>query len=210
MLMAGYKPDHLCFLYAVEMWDCQMLRLLLSFENCHYANFNPYFPTPLQRAVSDVDIDDANGAEIVQMLLKAGENVNAPATYRGTRTALQHAVENGNLEVINLLLASGAEVNGPPARYYGATALQLAAIKGQLGVAKLLLEHGADVNAPGAPVGGRTALEGAAEYGRIDMISFLLTNGVKTDEAFSSQYLSAIELATNGGHMTAVELLKAH
>ncbi|GLB10945.1 hypothetical protein AtubIFM57258_007357 [Aspergillus tubingensis] len=46
----------------------------------------------------------------------------------GQRTALQHAVNNGNMDLINLLLDHGANVNSAPSEDGGATALQIAAI----------------------------------------------------------------------------------
>ncbi|KAK6193768.1 hypothetical protein LQW54_012123 [Pestalotiopsis sp. IQ-011] len=49
-------------------------------------------------------------------------------TYR--RTALQLAVEKGDLSITKLLLDHGADVNGPAARVRRATALQLACIEG--------------------------------------------------------------------------------
>jgi ankyrin repeat protein len=87
------------------------------------------------------------------------------------RTALQHAVENGNMELVNLLISEhGARIDSPPATDGGATALQIASLKGYIGIARRLLDLGADVNEDPAEYNERTALQGAAEHGRIDML----------------------------------------
>jgi ankyrin repeat protein len=126
------------------------------------------------------------------------------------RTALQYAVDSGNMDLVNLLISHGADINAPPAPKGGATALQIAAICGYLGIARRLIDLRADVNAPGAVEDGRTALEGAAEYGRIDMLHMLLDDGASvTGEFGGRQYRRAIEFAERRGHQAAARLLMA-
>lgn len=48
---------------------------------------------------------------MVNRLLTSGADVNAKATSGFGRTALQEAVEQGNLEIFNRLSKSGANVN---------------------------------------------------------------------------------------------------
>ncbi|GFN17604.1 hypothetical protein AtubIFM55763_002418 [Aspergillus tubingensis] len=128
----------------------------------------------------------------------------------GRRTALQHAVNNGNMDLINFLLDHGANVNSAPSENGGATALQIAAIQGYLGIARKLIDLDADVNAAPAQSNGRTALEGAAEHGRIDMLRLLLDEGASlVGNDGERQYRRAVELAEKNGHMAAAKLLKS-
>jgi ankyrin repeat protein len=78
---------------------------------------------------------------IVQILLDAGINVNAPASKEQT-SALQAAIGNYHLEIVDRLLDAGAEVNAHDARF--GTALSTASRWGRLDVMKNLVERGAD------------------------------------------------------------------
>ncbi|ETS77149.1 hypothetical protein PFICI_11023 [Pestalotiopsis fici W106-1] len=124
------------------------------------------------------------------------------------RSALQLAVEQGDLPIIRLLLDFGADVNGPPARIRGATALQIACIKGYIDVARLLISKGADINAAGAECCGRTALEGAAEHGRLDVVCLLLERGCLVHDSFRTQYIRAVRLAQVQAHHTVAMKLQ--
>lgn len=162
--------------------------------------------TPLQIAAKDQHI------QVVEQML--GTHPDIDINYLGAganrRSALQHAVENGNMDLVNLLLRHGANINSNPASDGGATALQIASIRGYLGIARRLIELGAEINAAPARVNGRTALEGAAEHGRIDMIQMLLLGGasVAGDDG-QRQYRRAIEFAERNGHNAAARLLIA-
>ncbi|KAL3442062.1 ankyrin repeat-containing domain protein [Aspergillus insuetus] len=159
--------------------------------------------TPLQLAAKIQDLS------IVKRLVEHHSiDINYVGQGEYNRTALQHAVEDGNMELVNLLISHGANINAPPAPRGGATALQLAAIRGYLGIARRLIDLGAKVNAPGAKIDGRTALEGAAEHGRIDMLQMLLDEGASVTGGFGEgQYRRAIELAERQGHQAAARLL---
>ncbi|KAI0174142.1 hypothetical protein BJ166DRAFT_138281 [Pestalotiopsis sp. NC0098] len=168
-------------------------------------------------------------------LIEAGGDVNArppwkdlpwkihhsiPAEIRDTitshpgqthrRTALQLAVEKGDISITKLLLDHGADVNGPAARVRGATALQLACIKGNIDIVRLLISEGADVNAPGAEYFGRTALEGAAEHGRLDTACFLLARDCEVAGVFRRQYIRAVGFSRAQGHHVLSKLLQKH
>ncbi|KAB8237280.1 uncharacterized protein BDW43DRAFT_203558 [Aspergillus alliaceus] len=80
--------------------------------------------------------------EVVEMLLAAKADVNAPAT-NGRQTALQAAAEGGYVEVVERLLAAKADVNAPGTSYGGRTALQAAVEGGHVGVAERLRHAGA-------------------------------------------------------------------
>ncbi|RDH39067.1 hypothetical protein BDQ94DRAFT_164852 [Aspergillus welwitschiae] len=76
----------------------------------------------------------------VQWLVKSQQtNIDYLGEGAGRRTALQHAVNNGNMDLINFLLDHGADVNSAPSEDGGATALRIAAIQGYLGIACKLL-----------------------------------------------------------------------
>ncbi|KAJ5963728.1 uncharacterized protein N7479_003604 [Penicillium vulpinum] len=126
------------------------------------------------------------------------------------RTALQYAVERGNMELVNLLiLEHGARIDSPPATDGGATALQIACLKGYIGITKRLLDLGADVNEAPAKYNGRTSLQGAAEHGRIDMLQILLDEGALIVGEGEPQYHKAVELAERNGHYAAARLLRS-
>ncbi|KAJ0164295.1 Ankyrin-2 [Colletotrichum tanaceti] len=188
---------------AAEKGKLSMAAVLLNAgEDVNETSHGYFSCSPLQAAVERGNLD------MISLFLKKGADVNkAPCAYF-SRSPLQAAVERGNLYMINLILEARADVNGPAFHVGGATALQLAAIKGLLGIAKILVDRGADVNESRAIIGGRTALEGAAEHGRIDMIHFLLDQGAQTNGNGQVQYLRAIKLAEEEGHMVAAKMLR--
>lgn len=142
-----------------------------------------------------------------KLMTKADVNYIGHGARR--RTALQHAVEKGNMELINLLISEhGARIDSPAAMDGGATALQIACLKGYIGIARKLLDIGADVNEAPAKYNGRTALEGAAEHGRIDMLQMLLDEGALIVGEGETQYRRAIELAERNGYQSAARLLR--
>src|SRR5580698_7520533 len=79
-----------------------------------------------------------NDVQMVEMLLKAGANINA-TTRLAALTPLFVAAREGHAAVIDLLLKAGADANSTNST--GATPLMLAS--GDLASAKLLLDHGA-------------------------------------------------------------------
>ncbi|KAJ6179493.1 hypothetical protein N7519_009954 [Penicillium mononematosum] len=159
--------------------------------------------TPLQAAVNRQRIPIARA-----LMEKVDVNYLGPGARR--RTALQHAVENGNMELVNLLISEhGARIDSPPATDGGATELQIASLKGYIGIARRLLDLGADVNEDPAEYNGRTALQGAAERGRIDMLHILLDEGALIVGEGEPQYHKAVELAELNGHYAAARMLRS-
>ncbi|KAF7168662.1 hypothetical protein CNMCM5623_001602 [Aspergillus felis] len=156
--------------------------------------------TPLQTAVKNQEV-------AVARKLAEHADINYLGEEARRRTALQHAVDNGNMELVNMLLTHGADINGAPATIGGATALQIAAIRGYLGIARRLIDSGADANAAPAKFTGLTALEAAAEHGRIDMLQILLNGGASITGEGNRQYRSALDLAERNGHNAAAKLL---
>ena len=92
---------------------------------------------PIHRAA------DNGRLEVVQLLLKAGADVNTPhATVQAT--PLQYAASGGHVEVVRTLLDAKANVNATDST--GRTPLMWAATNGQAAVVELLLARGADAN----------------------------------------------------------------
>ncbi|KAK9793071.1 putative Clr5 domain-containing protein [Seiridium cardinale] len=210
LFTAGCRPNTTVGLLAICAAPMEQVKQLMEY------GFDPrqrysWSSTSLQHAAV------LGRSDMVRMLLKYGVNVNARPAWKflrfyplqrcarrlwgdPTRTALQAAVEKGNLEIMNMLLDAGADINASPGPFRGATTLQLAAIKGYIGIAKSLISMGANINADGAKCFGRTALEGAAEAGRLDMVHFLLEEGCIIDNHRRRQYIRAIFLARSRGH----------
>lgn len=105
-----------------------------------------------QLAIScDVLIEAAARAwtKIVQLLLDNKVNVNSLSS--DGRTALQAALEGGNIVVVKLLLDNGADVH---ARLSNGRTPWIAAVEGgSIGIVKLLLDSGADGHSRHSVVG---------------------------------------------------------
>jgi ankyrin repeat protein len=80
----------------------------------------------LQAAVENGNI------QLVEILLNAGGEVNAPPSQKYGITAIQAAVIRGHIRVAQLLLNAGADVNAAPAIWEGRTALEGAAEHGRI------------------------------------------------------------------------------
>ena len=80
---------------------------------------------------------------MIQILLDAGANINAPASQIYT-SVLQAAAKESNLEVAKLLLARGADINARDPRF--GTALSTAARRGMVDLMKELVRSGADID----------------------------------------------------------------
>ncbi|KAI0188926.1 ankyrin repeat-containing domain protein [Xylaria flabelliformis] len=145
-------------------------------------------------------------AEIIELLIKRGAEVNKQARFGIMHTPLQKAAELNNMKIVGLLLKYGAEVNASPATFGGATALQFAAIHGNCDLAMTLVEHGARLDVPPSKGShGRWPLEGAAENGRLDMIQLLWdTNNGPFDD---KQCQKAMRLAEYYGHFGCKDLI---
>ncbi|KAK5628354.1 hypothetical protein RRF57_004069 [Xylaria bambusicola] len=208
LLKAGFQPDRLTWVVASSSNNAPFIQFLLD----HGQRYNEIgdddsidyrLESPLSYAVEN------HNKNLVEMLLRAGADVNEHIMEPCSRSPLQRAVELGDLDLVRYLTEAGANINSPSAYQFGATALQFAAIKGHIVIAKYLLDHGAEVNASPAEKGGRTALEGAAEMGRLDMLGLLLAKGAKkTGDDCHRHFIRAVKRAMKEGHYIAANLLK--
>jgi ankyrin repeat protein len=107
--------------------------------------------------------------ELVQLLLKAGADVNAANSFG--ITPLLQAARYGDAATMTVLLKAGADIK--KAEREGETPLMAAARAGGVAAVKLLVEHGADVNARES-LQDETALMWATSEGHLDVVDALL------------------------------------
>ncbi|KAF0325213.1 hypothetical protein GQ607_007540 [Colletotrichum asianum] len=98
---------------------------------------------PLQTAVESGHLD------LIELLLGAGADVNAPAARALGATALQLAAIKGYTGVAKMLVDLGADVNTPGSRYHGRTALEGAAEHGRIDTIQYILSQGVKTNGEG-------------------------------------------------------------
>lgn len=199
-LDAGYSPDSI--VKSEDKYDESFPDELCDGSSNTSSSYHFYLSntTALLLAI------EWSNANLINLLLDHGANVNLPATCRILRTPLQKACEVGSLEIVKLLLDRGAYPNSKPARCQGATALQLAALSGNCNIAAELLDRGADLHQPPLKAGGRWPLEGAAEYGRLEMIEFLWRASIKGFEDRICKF--AIKVAERRGHLACRDFIK--
>ncbi|KAK5664122.1 hypothetical protein OQA88_337 [Cercophora sp. LCS_1] len=178
LLDHGFRPDWNTFYVLAETGNTELARLLtnyalLSSETVRRVGNWGY--CPLSAAVSHGDVEflrllmtvglkiDDNASrrtafqnavecaklDMMQILLEAGANINAPAYRSLGATALQIAATKGHLGIAKQLLDLGADPNARRASYYGRTALEGAAEHGRIDMIELLLQHGAKTTGNG-------------------------------------------------------------
>jgi ankyrin repeat protein len=112
---------------------------------------------------------------MVQRLLRLGADANAPANGTQSKTALQWAVENGNIKLCQVLLGAGAELNATPTSdsypRMKTTTLAAAVSSQNHQLVELFLKYGADVN---DERGTETTLETAVMFNDEAMTKLLL------------------------------------
>lgn len=180
LLQHGHKPDKLTVSVAIKMGDLELLQNLLRNNRLAKDCFDDkseglmltavssksveavqillnaggdvnenndvmwFGRTPLQRAVEDGNL------AMMDLLLKLGANVDAPAARTGGATALQIAAISGKLGLAKKLIDLGASVNAPGACYEGGrTALEGAAENGRIDMLQFLLLEGTDTTGKG-------------------------------------------------------------
>ncbi len=113
--------------------------------------------------------------ETVDVLIKAGADVNATTREKMGVTPLASAAAAKQLGIAKVLIAAGAKVNVKAENDF--TPLHETAASGNLEFTKLLLDHGADINARSQD--GKTPLSLAIERNQTEMVNFLKERGAK-------------------------------
>ncbi|MGD2135979.1 MAG: ankyrin repeat domain-containing protein [Gemmatimonadales bacterium] len=156
-------------LEAAGAGDVDRVRALLAYGVDLHAGVSADRPaTPLHRAA------EAGRAEVIDMLLAAGANVNAGDVVGAS--PLHWAAQSGNRAIVELLLARGADAGN--ATDGGVTALHYVAeseAPGAWDVAEMLLRNGVPVNEQDFE--GATPLHYAARAGRRDIAERLVAAG---------------------------------
>jgi len=150
--------------------------------------------TPLQLA-------SLNGsAQMIEKLIKAGADPNAPLTASGD-TALMMAARTGKTSAVNVLLESGANVNARES-WGGTTALMWAVAERHPDAVRILVDHGADVH-------GRSNFVAAANgRGFEGRTPAAVDTKQKVDE-FASGWLTPLHFAAREGDLVSAKLLVA-
>ena len=111
--------------------------------------------------------------ETVEVLLKAGANVNATTRETMKVTPLASAAAARQIGIARVLIAHGANINAQAENNF--TPLHEVAARGDLEFATLLLDHAADINAKTKD--GKTPLDFAQEHKQTAMVELLRNKG---------------------------------
>src|SRR5262245_33449053 len=177
--------------WAADRDDLEAADLLIA-AGAHVAARTREGVTPIRLAA-------VNGsAGMLNRLLKAGGDVNAPLTPAGD-TALMMAARTGKTDAVQVLLDTRADVNAKES-WGGTTALMWAVSEGHTAAARLLIDGGADVNARSHYV---AAANGRGFEGRTPVAS----RTEEKPEEFASGWLTPLMLAAREGHLDAARIL---
>jgi ankyrin repeat protein len=149
-------------------------------------------------------------ADLLEIALNAGADINQTSLGREGRTPLELAAELGKLDTAQTLVARGALVNAPPAYQHGRTALQAAASSSSpnMELLQFLVGNGANVNAAAGVYGGITAIQGGAIAGSIPVVQYLRGKGADVNgRPAIKEGRTAIEGAAEHGRLDMVQLL---
>jgi ankyrin repeat protein len=166
-------------------------------------------------------------AQLVQILLKAGANVNAVSScenkgegYIYQISPLQMAVVYSDLGISRFLLGAGADVEIDCLFSYSpgfglepiqkAPMLAQAILNNNMELSQLLLDSGIRIDATSPTEESITALQAAAMGGHISIVETLLRRGAEVDRDSHFRWGTALESAAINGHAgIAFALLEA-
>ncbi|KAI0860337.1 ankyrin repeat-containing domain protein [Xylaria cubensis] len=136
----GHPPEGLTALQvAVKYGKLEAVnRLIKAGANVNEWNQDvEYGRSPLQSATEQVNL------KMIECLVEAEAEVNAPAAPKYGATALQLAAIMGHVGLAQRFLQLKADINAPGAKVFGRTALEGAAQYGRIDMLQLLIDSGA-------------------------------------------------------------------
>jgi ankyrin repeat protein len=178
-------------MWAVRYDDLDTADLLLR-AGAKVSAVNRDGATPLQLAALN------GSAQMIEKLVKAGADPNAPLTAAGD-TALMMAARTGKTPAVNVLLESGANVNTNES-WGGTTALMWAVSERHPDAVRVLLDHAADVRSRSNFV---AAANGRGFEGRTPVAA----DPKQKVEEFASGWLTPLHFSAREGDLESAKLL---
>jgi ankyrin repeat protein len=182
---------------AVQSGDLETLRQLLAehpdLATAYIGDHPDGMSRTLLHAATDWPGHFPNNVATVQVLLKAGADVNARFTGPHTETPLHWTASSDDVEVLDALLDAGADIEATGAMIAGGTPLTDAVAFGQWRAARRLVERGA-----------HTPLREAAALGLLDRVeNYCASVAPPTPEDLTQ----ALWYACHGGQQPVAEYL---
>jgi len=181
-------------LTGIQKGDIETVRAILKVNYDLARTSDRWGRTTLHFAV------DMNNAEIIELLIRSGADVEATDIY--AYTPLFRAIDRGKKEAAEALINNGADVNH--GMEDGFMAVHLAASIRNARLLELLLEKGADRDAHDRY--GLTPLHIAAAYGFGDVVELLISHKADMNEK-SIDGGSPVHFARAGGHLDIAHLI---
>eukprot|EP00743_Colponemidia_sp_Colp-15_P000979 GILK01001081.1.p1 GENE.GILK01001081.1~~GILK01001081.1.p1 ORF type:complete len:557 (-),score=106.73 GILK01001081.1:167-1837(-) len=183
---------------AIKDKNTDSLQKILSQD----ANVNFYVnnSTPLHIAA------EVGHSGIVEILLKAGANVNAEKADTKA-TPLFVACEKGHINVVKQFVSARANLNarGKPPKHESMAPLHIAVLGGYTEAVKQLVSAGADANIQ--TDSGATPLHFASQEGKTEIVKLLLDHRADARCQLKEKGVTPLFLASLMGHSQVVSLL---